>query len=369
MKKVKILYIMPRCTKSGPIQVLSNILKHMDYTFFEIYVVTIEPENEKRTILKEFIKGFNYSYFNINKVVATLGYPRKLINYIKRINPDVIHSTGIVPDILINRFFKDKQLTIIHSNVYKDYYYLCGKVIGYLMAKTHVQVFRKASNVIACSKSLSDFYLRHDNLKVNFIRNGVELADQSIIKNNSSNLILKETKGAVFIYVASFNLRKNHKFLLEVFKNRAINDTLVLVGDGPTYNELNRLYKDCDNIFFIGRVSNVIPYLHASDFFISSSIQEGMPMGVLEAMSEGLPVLLSRIEQHEEILNLNSSVGMMFNNYDSDDLVSKIDAIKHMNYQRMVESAKGTVKKYFNSETMSKEYQNVYISMAEEHFE
>ena len=79
---------------------------------------------------------------------------------------------------------------------------------------------------------------------------------------------------------------------------------LLLIGDGPLREACAE--QGVDSVLVTGQVDNVQDYLRASDVYVSSSMTEGMPLGVLEAMACGLPVLLSDIAAHRELSGGNS---------------------------------------------------------------
>jgi glycosyltransferase involved in cell wall biosynthesis len=54
-------------------------------------------------------------------------------------------------------------------------------------------------------------------------------------------------------------------------------------------------------VHFLGARTDVPSLLDASDAYLSTSLHEGMPLSVLEALSAGLPCLLSRIPEHYEL--------------------------------------------------------------------
>ncbi|KII75256.1 glycosyltransferase family 4 protein, partial [Vibrio renipiscarius] len=55
------------------------------------------------------------------------------------------------------------------------------------------------------------------------------------------------------------------------------------------------------NILFLGNVDNVVDYLSLADVFIMFSKSEGFPNAVLEALSTGLPCILSNIPSHADV--------------------------------------------------------------------
>ena len=138
---------------------------------------------------------------------------------------------------------------------------------------------------------------------------------------------------------------------------------MLLLGDGPTYDRVKSV-EHSNNVILAGRKSDVKPYLRASDYFISSSLQEGMPMGVLEGMAEGLPVVLSDIDQHRELFRVNKSIGVLFRNNSIESLMKAIKKIELMDYSKTSNNSYNTVLNHFNSKTMSEKYQQQYINIA-----
>lgn len=72
---------------------------------------------------------------------------------------------------------------------------------------------------------------------------------------------------------------------------------LSLLGDGPLRPSFERLAVELGlaNVVFAGEVDNVRPRVDAADVFVLSSLSEGMPMSVLEAMAAGRPVVASSV--------------------------------------------------------------------------
>ena len=69
---------------------------------------------------------------------------------------------------------------------------------------------------------------------------------------------------------------------------------LVVLGEGEYKAQLQQLVSDCglaDSVHFIGKHPNVYQFLQAADIFVFSSLFEGMPNTMLEALSLGLPIV------------------------------------------------------------------------------
>jgi glycosyltransferase involved in cell wall biosynthesis len=86
---------------------------------------------------------------------------------------------------------------------------------------------------------------------------------------------------------------------------------LALVGGGNLRESINRQIDDLglkDHISMLGVRSDVPRLLAASDFFISSSHWEGMPIAVLEAMSAGLAIVATKVGDVPHVVGKASGI-------------------------------------------------------------
>ena len=80
---------------------------------------------------------------------------------------------------------------------------------------------------------------------------------------------------------------------------------LVMVGDGPLFSEIQTQVNGLglnDRIHLLGARSDVPELLAAADIYVSSSIWEGLPMAVLEAMLAGLPIVATAVGDIPHVL-------------------------------------------------------------------
>jgi len=135
--------------------------------------------------------------------------------------------------------------------------------------------------------------------------NWVDLHQNISLKNRSKNKILS---------VGRLENQKNYTYLIKEFKNT--NDWLQIdiVGSGSKAKELRDLAKKKNvNVNFLGNLKNeeLFKIYKNYMFYVSTSLFEGNPKTVLEAMSSGCVVLLSNIPNHEELIENNLS-GILF---------------------------------------------------------
>jgi glycosyltransferase involved in cell wall biosynthesis len=107
--------------------------------------------------------------------------------------------------------------------------------------------------------------------------------------------------------VATLRSWKGHKYLLKAISE--LNDPrlrLVIVGDGPQRDNLNRLTVELGLsrvVRFTGQQKDVAPWLKALDFFaLPSYANEGVSQAVMQAMATGLPVITTPIGSSADVV-------------------------------------------------------------------
>ncbi|HEY3175152.1 MAG TPA: glycosyltransferase [Candidatus Polarisedimenticolia bacterium] len=124
---------------------------------------------------------------------------------------------------------------------------------------------------------------------------------------------LEERAGPTIVCVASLRSKKGHTHLLEAFRrvrSRVPEAGLLLLGDGPLRGPLalEASRPDLDGaVFFAGHRADVASILSRCDLFALSSLEEGMPNALLEAMAAGLPSVVTRVGGTAEVVEEGST--------------------------------------------------------------
>jgi sugar transferase (PEP-CTERM/EpsH1 system associated) len=143
--------------------------------------------------------------------------------------------------------------------------------------------------------------------KVVYIPNGVDLAKFDIEHDRPAprrRLGDFAPPGTVLVgNVARLDRVKDHAALIAAFKimrdrARHGNTRLIIVGDGPQREQLEKQIADLDlqeTVRLLGHRDDVAELLAECDLFVLSSIAEGMPVTLLEAIAVGLPVIATDV--------------------------------------------------------------------------
>jgi len=364
----KILYIVSTLQWTGPTNQLLNLIKHLNKEKFQAVILTLSPEPE-HSLLKRFV--------DLNVEVSSLGLTRiqsiflaksKLRKSIGSLRPDLIHTQGIRADNLVRRLdFKIPTITTIRTLPGKDYKSRYGKILGSIMARNHYNAIKNLDGVFACSRNLSNRFLQKKGISIDYIQNGVEKQffkkAPDTQKRNLRQKFGYSSDSKLFLYTGTLDALKDIGTLVTAFNNltKRSNLILLIVGDGPEKSKLQKSAHGNDNINFVNRTSNVLEYYQCADFYISASLFEGLPNSVLEAMACGLPVILSNIDSHREIVNVFDNYSYLFETKNSDQLNRRIEEIIDKDYKELSIKMLNIVEANFSAEIMSKKYQDMYL--------
>ncbi len=139
---------------------------------------------------------------------------------------------------------------------------------------------------------------------------------------------------------------------------------LVLVGDGPERASLERLAEElgvAGRLTISGWVDDARSCLHGFDMFALPSAWEGMPLGIIEAMHAGLPVIASDVGSVGEVV-ADGETGYLVSSGDLDGIRERllrlsVDADARA---RMGERGRRVARERFTDTAMAARYEAIY---------
>ncbi|MGN0243016.1 MAG: glycosyltransferase [Lachnospiraceae bacterium] len=165
------------------------------------------------------------------------------------------------------------------------------------------QCLKKADALICNSQFLRDYYVSHYPEHQDRVYTVYNIIDMNEIITQSKENV--ETAFHAFIHnhkqtivsVGRFCKEKGFEYLIESFAQARKKDDklgLVLVGDGDykqRYLEIIKQFEIEEHVFFTGFQQNPYKYMAKCNCFVLSSLSEGFPNVLAEAMALGLPVI------------------------------------------------------------------------------
>lgn len=108
--------------------------------------------------------------------------------------------------------------------------------------------------------------------------------------------------------------------------------SFVIVGDGPQKNVLQKMAINLKNVYFIGQVSNVEDFYASFDILMLSSIIEGLPLVILEAMAVGTPIIAPDVGAISEVITDGISGLLVWNSSNASLFAQSIIRLKENNF-------------------------------------
>ena len=340
-----------------------------------VYVVTSytkECENYEKLTNIEIIRVRVFGWYILRQIYFMVAVALKII--LLRKNFNIIHVHGGKHNACVSSFigYLLKKKTIIKITnsgerfdlkMLQEWFFGLGKLFTKI-------IINYTDKFIALTPEIKKELINYgiNKKKIIIIPNGVEIFP-SIKFTHKDYKINKQKK--IGICVASLSQKKNHKTLINSFKDvlKEFDCHLFLVGDGSLRDNLeNQIRKNglINNITISGWVKDVKGYFSIADFFVLPSWTEGLSNSVLEALSFGLPCIVSDIPGNRVLIQ-NMENGILINPKNSHDIAYSIIRIMQDNDLRnkLRINAKSTILKY-SIESIAARYQSLYNSLLDE---
>jgi glycosyltransferase involved in cell wall biosynthesis len=294
----------------------------------------------------------------------------KLRGYVSHERPDIIFCLNFFSYAFcrVAAFGADTDSRYIIS--YHSTIHLSRK--DHLFHKLFCRMVRNKDKVIMVSANQAEYTIRHyalDPARVAVIHNGVDTHYWHPPDAGSGRKGTRERYGIpenakVIIMTASFRPEKNHAEAVKalgIVHGKGLKDTyLLLVGDGATRAETEALATSAglaDHIRFTGAQKDVRSFLWCSDLFtLTSNGVETFSIAALEAMSCGLPCVLTDIGGASEMITPGLNGALCQTN--AADIADKWAAV--LGQGLSADRIHGHIRERFDKDRMMDAYRNAF---------
>lgn len=216
-----------------------------------------------------------------------------------RDRPDIVHSHGEAPDLLCRVVCTILGLPlVVTAHTERPWHW--RPQLGRMLERCGVKF---TTWYVAVSDAVADAYKRSFGIpdsKMSVIANWACLPlaiGQKTVED------MPPTGSPTIINVARLHVQKSHETMLDSFRlvrNVWPRAVLWIAGTGPEEERLRQIASE--GVLFLGHRTDVRQLLQRSDLFVLSSIWEGQPLSMLEAMAEAVPVVATRVGGIPEIV-------------------------------------------------------------------
>ena len=346
----------------GPAAIVENLSKSLINNGEKIEVITY-TSNLK---IKEDL-GYNFKVYHIKRTSVFLNYLKyflKLNSIIKK--GDIIIafdalSAGL-PCALINLIKGNKLIVRLGGDFLWEqsvnsgltnlpltqFYKKDSSYKKKIRFKIIKWVLRQAKKIVLTNEWYFNIIKEPYNL----------LAEKTVFIKNSFPKVNQEVSGQSNVVIAAgrFIKLKNFENLIKVFSEiNNPNAMLIIYGSGPLKNKLESLANKVTNIEIRDSVNQAdfLLELKKSRFYIQSSLSEVSPNTVLQAISLGIPVLMSKNCGYYDWLKDKIET---FDPYDNQELKAKIGQLYDEGYYQKVKERQSLINTNYHFKDMAIKY-------------
>lgn len=327
-RKIKIMRIISRLNIGGPsihVKILTGGLNKKKFESKLLVGRLSVHEGDMSYILNEMngnVERVPMLQREINPVKDVKAFIR-ILKIVYQYRPDIVHThtakagtLGRLAAIIYNALEWKNIITVhtFHGNVLEGYF---GKIKSLIFLMIE-RVLARFTNIIIAISDTQKWELIHKYKitsadKIKRINLGFDLKPFLNAHEIKGKLRLKHNIGNHEIIVGIIGRLvpiKNHKMFLKVAQKiinskREIKIKFIVIGDGELHDELETFSRSLgldENIIFHGWEQNIAMIYADLDILALTSLNEGTPVSIIEAMAAGVPVITTAVGGIKDLL-------------------------------------------------------------------
>lgn len=292
MKKIRIMHLIGDLTKGGAERFVVDLCNELaKFDQYEVFLISICANDEENTFVKDIQKTVRYVSFNKERGFSP-GVLMNLTKWLIKVKPHVLHSHLNGFEYMAFYLFLDKGTLFFHT-IHNIAVAECPN----LFIKNFRRIWYRSHKVkpVTISYDGSKTYRNYYKLQNDIL---IENGRQELATSDAYPLLIKKYKEAhdnfILVHVGRIATEKNQELLIRAVQKFNTTEKkkckLLIIGEvreKPLYQRLLELVKGDSYIAFVGGRDNIADYLSIADAFCLSSIFEGMPISLIEALSMG----------------------------------------------------------------------------------
>ena len=303
---IRVLHLIPNLLPYGAERVVATLATQGARDRFEVSIASLYGEVPGG--LSTALRGEGVRIFHLNK---RRGFdPRmfyRVFEVLRELRPDVVHTHNYVLRYLLPPALLHNPPAIVHT-IHNVAHLEVDRLGVWLQRRSFG---RRVHPVVIADEGAASFERVYGRPAPTLIRNGIAVARYAAAGADRQQWRARHGFSAedlLFVCVARFYEQKNHKTLIEAFAAAAAtlpNAKLLLAGDGHLREDVQAQVRSLglpEKVRFLGRRDDIPELLAACDVFALASLWEGNPLSVMEAMSAGLPAVVTAVGGMPELV-------------------------------------------------------------------
>lgn len=340
------------CSKIGGAQkVFATLAKQLRYQGYNVTILL--PEGPLAQMLQEDNISTTVIKFKSLQGIRTISSLLKTSKF-DLINTHLTNCSFIIA--LINIFYMKKLCCSLHNAIIHEG---LNRIERLIYPFIYFFIYKFSDGIIVNSESNKQHFRDVAHISAHHIRviyNGIDASEYIVGKKVSKD------KGGKFQigYIGRLSIEKGVIYLIEALSHLGdIDYECVIIGEGPLRHELedNVISKGLKSrVKFLGFQQNVTPFFSEMDVFVLPSLNEVLPITIIEAFAHKVITIASEVGGVPDLI-IHGKTGMLFPAKDIDNLLENINFVYRNSgkKQKIVENAYKKFIQSFSSDVMLKE--------------
>jgi glycosyltransferase involved in cell wall biosynthesis len=295
-KKI-LLFVIPSLVQGGAEKVITNVITHLDEEKYDLHLALFEKKGPYLRQIPDYVKVYDLkkkSRYSFLKLILRLKRlfrklrPNTVVSFLSYTNV-VVHLAKFMTGCRFN------LVTSVQTNLSLETSNSKLRRIRYFLYKF---LFNHADSIVVPSAGVKQDLEAEFNIiksKIKIIYTPIDLKKIMILKEEEvKDLRIKDNS---FLFtLGRLTKAKGHPYLLRAYSriNEEIQEKFVILGRGQEEERLKSLVNELgirEHVIFLGYQKNAYKFINKASVFVLSSLWEGFPNVLLEAMACGVPVI------------------------------------------------------------------------------
>lgn len=272
-----------------------TIATHLERTKFRPAICALDGDG----VLSEVLTQHGVPYHVLWRQGIEAGVLARLYRCFRQEKPSIVHTHQFAQLLFALLPAKLYGAKIVHT---EHEYYIYRKDAR--ARRLFKQLVRFCSALTVVGPEVARYYVDELGVsprRIHVIASGIDLSQFSVPAGAIRTQLGLASDNVVFGIVGRLEPEKDHRTLLQAFRaliDRRQQVHLLVVGDGSLRGELESCSRALGlerHVTFLGARTDIPQVLSTFDVFVLSSINEGVPLSVIEAMGAGKPVIATDV--------------------------------------------------------------------------
>ena len=288
----------------------------------------------------------------------------QLLGYVRRKKPHVLHCHRYKENLLgylAGRYAKVPALITTQHGM-PEYFQGFAGIKNRIFSACNLTALKRYNAVVAVSADIGNALItRHGfhESKIRVIRNGVGMPQEVVRRSGVRDFVIGSA--GRFVPVKDYDLMV--RMAAEIVRHIP-GVRFVLAGDGPGKMQLQATIEKlglAERFELLGAIDDMENFYKGLDIYVNTSVHEGIPMTILEAMAHGVPVVACNVGGIGEIIE-DGRNGFLVSSRDPRHLAEKCVSLRHdvTLWEKISVAARQRIETSFSDISMAQQYYTLY---------